>query len=519
MQWLYDVLIGPLAPVSHQKALIGGCLIAVVCGVIGCFIILRRMAFLTDALSHSMLAGVTAGYLILKLTFRRDNLDGPALLLGALAAGIVTVALVAFVSRVSRVKEDAAIGMMYTGIFAVGAVLASIYRDVIHIDLYHFVTGQTLGVTDNDLWVMGVITAFVLSMVVLFFRQLQIVSFDPIMAAAIGVPVLAVEYLLTTCTSFVVIGAVNMVGVIQVVGLMVTPAATAYILCDRLSRMMVLAAGFGVSSVVGGIYLMSWTGNFPPGASIVLVSTLQFLVVLLVAPRYGMIADWLRRIRLVPEQVVEDVVGCIRRAKGKAVTLEAINKFVDAPPTQVQRAVNALERREWIEIDDARISLTADGRREARRLLRAHRLWEAYLDHVGVAGQAVHAQAHALEHVHDEETIDYIDDKLGHPLTDPHGAEIPEDFVHLVPGNEVKAALLREGHRAIVTDVQPPVTATGLTPGAAITAGPRRDEGETWTLITDDGEEVRLDHNAADAVTVRLISDGFTDSSGEAPIE
>lgn len=504
--WLHDVLLGPLLPIGHQKALIGGCLIAVVCGVIGSFIILRRMAFLTDALSHSMLAGVTAGYLALKLIFRTDDVHGPALLLGALAAGIITVALVGLVSRVSRVKEDAAIGMMYTGIFALGAVLASVYSDVIHIDLYHFVTGQTLGVSDADLWTMGVIAAFVLSMVLLFYRQLQLVSFDPIMAAAIGIPVVMMDYLLTTCTSFVVIGAVNMVGVVQVVGLMVTPAATAYILCDRLSRMMVLAAVFGVTSVIGGIYLMSWTGNFPPGASIVLISTAQFLIVLTVAPRYGLVADWLRRIRLVPEQIVEDVVGCIYRGQGKPVTFKTLTEFVESPPKQIQRAVNTLQRRDWVDSADNAFILTPAGKKEARRLVRAHRLWEAYLDHLGVAGEAVHAQAHVLEHTHDQQTVDYLDDKLGHPTRDPHGKEIPEDPQQLIPGHEVKASLLREGHRGLVTQVDEAAVATGLTPDMEITAGPRQDGDQTWTFHLPEGRTLALDHAAADAVTVKFIS-------------
>ena len=505
IDWLYHIFIDPIADGPAQKALIGGCMIAVVSGAIGSIIVLRRMVFLTDALSHSMLAGVVCSYLFLRIVMGSDGADGPALLLGAILAGLVTVAMVSFVSRVSRIKEDAAIGMMYTAIFALGAVLASIYRHLIHIDLYHFVVGQVLGVSDGDLWAMAVITAVTLSIVILFFRHLQLVAFDRIMAASIGIPVLLLDYTLTACTSLVVVGAVNMVGVIQIVGLMVTPAATAYILCDRLSRMMVLAAIFGVSSVVGGIYLMSWTGNFPPGASIVIVSTAQFMIVLAVAPRYGLIADSLRRWRLVPETTVEDVLGSIRRGKGEPVALQTIQKYVEAPAKQIQRAIKTLLRRDWVDESDNAYVLTEVGRREARRLLRAHRLWEAYLEHLGVSEQDLHPQAHTLEHLHDEETIDYIDDKLGHPLRDPHGAEIPEDFVHLIPGHEVKAALLRRGHRATVTEVHAAAQETGLTAGTEVTTRPRQDAGETWVLLTSDGREVRLTHEAADAVTVRLL--------------
>jgi ABC-type Mn2+/Zn2+ transport system permease subunit/Mn-dependent DtxR family transcriptional regulator len=506
--WLYHVLIDPLTPVAHQHALIGGSWIAVVCGVIGCFIVLRRMAFLTDALSHSMLAGVVTAYLFLRIVLQTNDVHGPALLLGAMIAGLVTVATVGFVSRVSRIKEDTAIGIMYTGIFAAGAVLASVYRHLIHIDLYHFVTGEVIGISDVDLWTMAIIAAFVLSIVILFYRQLQLVSFDRVMAASIGVSVVLFDYLLTTCTSFVVIGAVNMVGVIQVVGLMVTPAATAYLVSDRLNRMMVLAAVFGVTSVIGGIYLMSWTGNFPPGGSIVVVSTLQFLVVLFVAPRYGLIADWLRRARLVPEAVIEDVVGAIERQKQQPVPLVTINRFVEAPASQVQRAIQTLKRRDWIDAKNGGFALTERGKHEARRLKRAHRLWETYLNHVGVAGRDLHARAHHLEHLHDEEAVDYLDDKLGHPLKDPHGSRIPEDFVHLVPGQEVASSLLRRGHRAVVTKVGDAALASPLVPDMEIVGGPRRDDAATWTFILPDGRRIELDHAAADAVKVRLIDVG-----------
>ena len=504
--WLYELFVSPLTEIGTQKALIGGCLVAIVCGVIGCFIILRRMAFLGDALAHAMLAGVTAGYLFLRLILGTDRVHGPALLLGSFIAGLVTVGMVGFVSKASRIKEDTAIGMMYTGIFAVGAVLASVYRHLIHIDLYHFVTGQVLGVSDADLWTMAIITALVLSVVILLFRHLQLVSFDPVMAASIGIPVLAVDYLLTTCTSFVVIGAVNVVGVILVVGLLVTPAATAYMLSNRLNRMMVLAAIFGVTSVVGGIYLMSWTGDFPPGASIVLVSTGQFLVVMTVAPRYGLIADWMRRRRMVPETVIEDVIGCVRRGQGKPVSWETVASFVEAPTHQVQRAVRALLRRDWLEYSDQGYMLSPAGQQQARRLLRAHRLWEAYLDHVGVATADLHAQAHVLEHMHDEETVDYLDDMLGHPLRDPHGAEIPEDFVHLVPGTEVKSSLLREGHQGVVTKVEPAAAVSGLQPGMKVRARQRGPDGSLWMFQLEDGSVVELDHDAADAVTVNLMA-------------
>ena len=143
---LWHAFADPLELRSFQKALVGGSMVAIVCGVIGCFIILRRMAFLADALSHAMLAGVTAGFLLMQLAFGRSDAHAPAMFLGSLLAGIFTVGLIGFVSHVSRIKEDTAIGVMYTGIFAAGGLLYSAFSHLIHLDLYHFVTGMVLGI-------------------------------------------------------------------------------------------------------------------------------------------------------------------------------------------------------------------------------------------------------------------------------------------------------------------------------------------------------------------------------------
>ena len=130
---------------------------------------------------------------------------------------------------------------------------------------------------------------------------------------------------------------------------------------------------------------------------------------------------------------------------------------------------------------------------------------------LGVASGELHSQAHLLEHLHDEDALDYLDDKLGHPLRDPHGKAIPEDFVHLVPGHEVHASLLRTGHRAVVTHVDDPAADCGLTPGTHVIAGQRQGGGALWSLRTSDGREVLLTHEAADGVTVRLLEQDEAD--------
>jgi manganese/iron transport system permease protein/iron/zinc/copper transport system permease protein len=382
------------------------------------------MAFLGDALSHAMIAGVAGGYLVMKMLFGLEA-NAPGMLLGSLIAAIVTVGLIGFVSGVSRIKEDTAIGIMYTGVFALGVVFVSIFRHYIHIDLMHFIMGDVLGISDTDLWVSAFVAATVLSILVLFFRHFQIAAFDPVMAASIGLPIVLLDYLLTTCVSLVVVSAVSMVGVILVVGLLITPAATAYLLSDRLSRMMGLAALFGVTSVVGGLYACVWLDTAGGGA-IMVFATLQFVVVLILAPRYGLIARWLRQHRAVPQDVLEDILATLIRQAGKPAAPAMIREFISTP-RKINASLKNMVREQLIQPQNGGYILTRKGAEEANRILRAHRLWESYLQHIGTPGEQIHERAHILEHMRDPRSLQYLDSLLGHPEHDPHGKAIPPE--------------------------------------------------------------------------------------------
>ncbi len=418
---MLDLFYAPLTETYFQKALIGGAIIAMVAGVVGCLVVLRRMAFLGDALSHAMIAGVAGGYLFMKLAFGLEA-HAPGMLLGSLIAAVTTVALISFVSRISRVKEDTAIGIMYTGIFALGVVAVSIFRHYIHIDLMHFIMGDILGVADIDLWVSAFVGAGVLSVLILFFRHFQLATFDPVMAASIGLPVVLLDYLLTTCVSLVVVSAVSMVGVILVVGLLITPAATAYLLCDRLDKMMALSALFGVTSVVGGLYLCVWLDSAGGGA-IMLFCTLQFLVVLFVAPKYGLFFRWMRLRNLVPQQAVEDVLTTVLRNK-KPASVDIIRKYA-VQGKNLDKVLKRMTQDGLLTQQNQDYALTDKGYKEAHTVLRAHRLWESYLESIGTPETEVHSIAHRLEHLDQAQTSAYLDEKLGSPKTDPHGKKIP----------------------------------------------------------------------------------------------
>lgn len=486
------------------RAMLTGTLLSSACGVLGCFIVLRRMAFLGDALAHAMLAGVTLGYLLTKWLFGSEA-NVAAMLIGSVLAGVLTSASISWVSRFGRIKEDAAIGIIYTGVFAAGGMMASYFSRFIHVDLLHFVTGNVLSVSLADLWMIGVVTVVVLSSAILFFRPLQISSFDPVMAAAMGTPVVAIDYLLTGCTSLVVVAGVNLVGVILVVGLLITPAATAYLLTDRLSRMLWLAGALGVTGFWAG-YFIAQRLNVAPGSAIVVALTGQFLLALTFAPRHGLLADWIRKRGQVPQAAREDVLGYVLRGGGKSVSVTKLLLQLRLHGEATARAVRVLVNEGLLVRDGEALQLTETGSVEARRLQRAHRLWEAYLEKTGTPREQLHQKADKLEHVHDPQTVGYLDDKLGHPLTDPHGSVIPDAEETTVPDAEFAAALLRPGHSAVVVRIDRTAAQTNLRPGERVTAGERSQSGALWHFLTDEGRTIEADHKVADAIIVRKTS-------------
>lgn len=512
-EMLYQAFCVPLSHAFFVKALIGGILVAVVSGVTGCLVILRRMSFLGDALSHAMIAGVAGGYLFMKLVFGIEA-HAPAMLIGSLLAAIVTVALIGFVSGVSRIKEDTAIGIMYTGVFAAGVVLVSVFRNHIHIDLMHFIMGDVLGVAASDIRIAAIVTATVLTVLLFFFRQFQATAFDPIMAAAIGIPVVLVDYTLTTCVSLVVVSAVSMVGVILVVGLLITPAATAYLLSDRLEKMMCLAALFGITGVTGGLYLSYWI-DASGGGAIMLFTTLQFLIVLVVAPEYGLLARQIRLYRMVPQEVLEDLLAALHRQDPAPVPPGDLLVITGSRSRQ-ERGLRLLSEEGKIHRTDHAVTLTDTGRQEAIRIRRSHRIWEAYLAHAGFPEEAIHPKAHDLEHVHDPDALRTIDDLLGHPILDPHGQEIPQDTAVTLPGAIFAVSLLRPGQSAKIEEILPGPTPVPLRPGEPVTLLQREDTGPSWTLQAACGKTATFGHAEADRILVRFAPTRETnpDASG-----
>ncbi|MCA0970735.1 metal ABC transporter permease [Halobacillus litoralis] len=256
-----------------QKALLTSTMVGIICGVIGCFIILRGMALMGDAISHAVLPGVAISYML-----------GINFFFGAVFSGVLTAIAIGFVSQNSRIKHDTSIGIMFTAAFAAGIIVITMLKS--STDLYHILFGNVLAVRSSDMWITLGIGLFVIALVYLFYKELLVTSFDETMAAAYGLPVRIIHYFLMTLLTMVTVASLQTVGIVLVVAMLITPAATAYLLTDRLAVMVFLAAGIGAVSSIVGLYF-SFTYNLASGATIVMAATSLFIVAFLFSPKHG----------------------------------------------------------------------------------------------------------------------------------------------------------------------------------------------------------------------------------------
>jgi manganese transport system permease protein len=245
MEWLYNIFIEPLQFEFMQRALIASVMVGVTSGLVGTFIMLRKMSMIGDALSHAVLPGVIIGFMV-------AGKGQIPLFIGAVASGILTALLIGFVNRNSKIKEDTAIGVIFTGAFALGILLVSQMKNV-HIDLTSYLFGDILGVSGEDLILSGIIAVVVFISVLLFYKQLLVSSFDPTMAAVIGISTGLVHYFLMSLLSMTIVASLQSVGVILVVAMLITPAATAYLLTERLPSMLILSVIIGTFTAVAGL--------------------------------------------------------------------------------------------------------------------------------------------------------------------------------------------------------------------------------------------------------------------------
>lgn len=269
-------LLQPLTYGFMQRGLLASLMVGVLCAVIGCYVVLRSMAFMGDALAHAILPGVAVAYLL------NGNL-----LIGALVAAVIVALGIGFFTRQGTLKEDTAIGILFAAALALGVALISTIKTYA-VDLTHILFGNILGVSVGDLWLTGGLGVLVLLTILLLYKEFMVISFDPVLAATLRLPLEWLRNLMLILLALTVVVSLQTVGVGLVAAMLVTPGATAYLLTRRLPTMMAVAAAIGAFSSLAGLYL-SFYANIASGAAIVLVATAIFMLVYLLAPKRGVL--------------------------------------------------------------------------------------------------------------------------------------------------------------------------------------------------------------------------------------
>ncbi len=355
-------------------------LTAAACSLVGVFLMLRRMAMLSDAISHAILPGIVIAF------FLTGNLSSPWLVIGAALTGVLTVALVELLTRTGRLKEDAAMGLVFPALFSLGIVLITRYAGDVHLDVDAVLLGElafapfdrfVLGGVDlgaRHLWLMGGIALVNLAAITLFFKELKLSAFDAGLAASLGLAPALIHYGLMTLVSVTAVGAFDAVGLILVVALMVGPAAAAYLLTDRLGLLLLLAALLGMLSAALGFGMAllldaSIAGSMAVGVGFV------FGLVFLFAPGRGLLAELFRRRRQRLE--FAELMLAIHLLQHEGEPEEEIEsredhlhgKHVGWTPEFTRRIVEGAVRRSLIWRADERLHLTETGRGAAGRAL------------------------------------------------------------------------------------------------------------------------------------------------------
>ncbi|NJP10679.1 MAG: metal ABC transporter permease [Leptolyngbyaceae cyanobacterium RU_5_1] len=274
---MLQFLLEPLQYDFMQRSLIVAVLVGILCAVVGSYLMVQRLALLGDAISHSVMPGLAIAFAL-----------GANIFVGAFIAGVLSTLLIALIHTRSPIKEDTAMGIVFSAFFALGITLITTIQKDNKVDLNHFLFGNILGVSWEDVISTIVIAAIVIAVILLLFKELQFYTFDPVGAQAAGLPVNLLNFGLMILIALTIVASLKVVGVILVLALLVTPGATAYLLVKRLHQMMLLGAAISILASISGMYL-SYYYNLPSGPAVVLVSAGLFTLAFLFSPRHGLL--------------------------------------------------------------------------------------------------------------------------------------------------------------------------------------------------------------------------------------
>ena len=416
---------------SLRYALLGSLLLGACCGLMGSFLVVRKLSLMGDSLSHAVLPGVALGFLW-------DMTKNPlAIFIGAVAVGLLGTLVVQALRTTTRHKEDAALGFVLASFFAVGICLFTMLQNLPGGDksgLDKFMFGQAAALGRGDVILLAVVTLVVLGAIVCFYKEYLVTSFDPGFARAVGMKARWFDHSLMLLLAFAIVSALQAVGIVLVSAMLVIPAATATLLTDRFPRVLLLSALFGIVSAGLGAFSSYVGRNLPTGPFMVLSAAAVFAGAFLFGPRHGLLSRWRRqrsRTARVRRENTLKALYHIQETSGTHREHIPVNHLAEHRRLSLDEALEelrALERHDLVTLcaDQSVVTFTPQGWERACQIVRNHRLWELYLTRsANYAADHVHDDAEAVEHLLSEATVMQLEKELHYARIDPHGKLIP----------------------------------------------------------------------------------------------
>ena len=431
--------------------IVAGALCAVACSLLGNFLVLRRLSLMGDAISHSVLPGIAAAFLF------SGTRGSVVVLIGAACMGLLTVWLTELIRKYGKVEESAAIGVVFTSLFAVGLIMMVRAGDKIDLDPSCVLYGNLemiilekvttpLGEVPQVVVTISVVCLLNAICIAVFFKQWQVSTFDPLLSQAQGISPTLFHYILASLVAVTCIASFEAVGNILVVAMLVVPAATALLLCKRLHAMILVSVVIGTASAIAGHLLaisvpVVFGFKSVNSAAMMAVASGIFLVIAVIAsPKAGVLVRLVEQRTVARKIVGEDILALLYRISERRMESSKLpeNRSVLAKREiavqlkislqKLSSVTSDLVRKGWVSMTQTSVSLTDNGHRVAQNLIRSHRLWEQYLSvEVNASDARLHAQAESLEHFTNSSMRDKLDAETGQSTQDPHGRSIPPE--------------------------------------------------------------------------------------------
>lgn len=414
---------------SIVSVTLGAILLSSSSAVVGTFTFLKKKALVGDAVAHAVLPGICLAFLLV------GNKNPLVLLVGAFITGWISLVLIDWITARSKIKEDTAIALILSVFFGIGILLLTRIQhmgNAAQTGLQSFLFGKAAALVGQDLLIFGVVAVLLLCTVALFFKELKLIAFDEAFAEATGLPVKGLNLLLTTLTVLAVVTGIQAVGVVLMAAMLITPAAAARFWTDSVLRMTLIAAFMGAFAGLAGAFVSYTAPTMPTGPWIVMIISLIALFSFFFAPQRGILYRQYEQRQLqrqiMEENVLKELYHLGEKDQGshRGRSLEELIEERYFPEKRLRTALRRLRKKGWVKQEAGQWGFTEAGHQKGKRVVKLHRLWEAYLStYLKIAPDHVHEDAETIEHIITPELEAELEQMLDFPDRDPHQSKIP----------------------------------------------------------------------------------------------